>query len=251
MAFHWQQWRHKKLNKAFKKRSPEQVLPPDKWLFETFQIKYSKYLSDGALCAKEIIDWASPYLPEDRLWKILDWGCGTARVAQFIHHYAPYSLVYGVDPNEEMIQWNSKHINSVLFQSIAQKPVLPYPSDFFNLIYGISVFTHLPIQQQNAWLETLYHVLETGGILIISSHGSFFEKQLSKKQVQIWKEQGFVEVVEGTKAIAVGDRNYAVYQDAQILKEQLDIHFNILQSYQGKEFPGIMGGQDLWILQKK
>ena len=251
MAFQWQQWQHKAANQAFKKKFPNQVLPPDKWLFETFQLNYAKYTSDGATCAKEILDWARPYLPEKQLWKILDWGCGTARVTQYIHQYAPYSLVYGVDPNAAMIQWNSQHVKPVLFQAIDQSPALPYPGNFFHLVYGISVFTHLPIQQQFIWLEVLHNVLVTGGILIISTHGSFFEKQLSKKQVTIWQKQGFLEIVSGSKRMAIGDRNYTVYQDAQLLKEQLSIYFNIIQAYEGKEFPAIMGGQDLWILQKK
>lgn len=251
MAFQWQQWQHKKANRAFRKKFPDQVLPPDKWLFETFQLNYSKYHADGAVCAKEILDWARPFLPEEKILKILDWGCGTGRVAQYIHQYAPYSLVYAVDTNPAMIQWNTQHIKGVLFSDIHQHPALPYPSNFFHLVYGISVFTHLPIQQQQAWLEILMGVMETGGILILSTHGSYFENQLSKQQIRLLQEQGFLELVVGPKGIPIGDRNYAVYQDAQILKDQFEINFKIIQSFQGKEFPAIMGGQDLWILQKK
>jgi SAM-dependent methyltransferase len=251
MAFQWQKWQHKKGNLAFRKENPTKVLPPDKWLFETFQLDYKKYFLDGALCAKEIIDWSKPYLPEDALWKILDWGSGTARVTQHIHQFAPYSLVYGSDTNKDMIQWNNQHIKNVLFHPLTQEPFLPYPDHFFHLVYGISVFTHLPVQQQWEWLETLLRVMETGGILILSTHGTYFEKQLSKKQIRNWKEKGFLELVAGAKGLAIGDRNYGVYQNASILKDQFEINFNIIQSYQGQEFPEIMGGQDLWILQKK
>ena len=251
MAFQWQKWQHKKANRAFKKQFPSQVLPPDKWLFETFQLDYAKYQLDGALCAKEIIDWSRPYLPEDILWKILDWGCGTARVTQHIHQNAPYSLLYGADINAEIILWNTQNINGILFQTITQAHSLPYPTHFFHLIYGISVFTHLPIQEQKTWLDDLFRVMETGGILILSTHGSYFKKQLSKKQLVILEEQGFLELVEGAKGIPMGDRNYAVYQDFNILKALFEINFKIIQSYQGQVYPQIMGGQDLWILQKK
>ncbi len=251
MAFQWQKWQHKKANKAFKKQFPCQVLPPDKWLFETFQVDYAKYQLDGALCAKEIIDWARPQLPEAAVWKILDWGCGTARVTQYIHQNAPYSLVYGVDTNIEMIHWNSQHINGVLFHAITQRHSLPYPTHFFHLVYGISVFTHLPIQEQKAWLDDLLRVMETGGILILSTHGIYFKKQLSKKQSRLLEADGFLELEEGATGIPIGDRNYAVYQDFHVLKAHFEINFKIIQSYQGQDFPQIMGGQDLWILQKK
>ncbi|OYU55293.1 MAG: hypothetical protein CFE25_10110 [Chitinophagaceae bacterium BSSC1] len=251
MAFKWQKWQHKKVNRAFRKKFPNQVLPPDKWLFETFQTNYVKYTVEGNLCAKEIIDWSKPYLPEDALWKILDWGCGTARVTQHIHQHAPYSLVYGADINSEMIQWNTLHIKNAFFHSLSEHTRLPYPDDFFHLIYGISVFTHLPIKQQITWLHTLQKALQTGGILILSTHGSFFENKLSKKQHALLQNQGFLELVEGNQELSAGDRNYSVYQNASILKQQFEKDFQIIQCYEGKEFPKIMGGQDLWILQKK
>jgi SAM-dependent methyltransferase len=251
MAFQWQKWQHKKGNRAFRKKFPNQVLPPDKWLFETFQLDYHKYSIDGNLCAKEIIDWTKPYLPEEALWKILDWGCGTARVTQHIHHYAPYSLVYGADTNAEMIQWNSQHIKNALFHPLTQEPALPYPNDFFHLIYGISVFTHLPIEQQLTWLQALLGVLETKGILLLSTHGSYFENRLSNKQRLILQQQGFLELVEGKQGLSAGDRNYSVYQTVQHVKELFAKDFELKQLYEGKEFPQMMGGQDLWILQKK
>ncbi|OYZ48785.1 MAG: hypothetical protein B7Y15_11390 [Bacteroidetes bacterium 24-39-8] len=251
MAFQWQKWQHKKANKAFKKQFPAQVLPPDKWLFETFQTNYVKYTVEGNLCAKEIIDWSKPYLPEDDLWKILDWGCGTARVTQHIHQHAPYSLVYGADINSEMIQWNSQHIKNALFHSLSDQPKLPYPDNFFHLIYGISVFTHLPIQQQITWLHTLLMALQTGGILILSTHGSYFENSLTKKQRSLLQNKGFLELAEGVEGLSAGDRNCSVYQNARILKDVFTKDFQLIQLYEGKEFPTIMGGQDLWILQKK
>jgi SAM-dependent methyltransferase len=251
MAFQWQKWHYKKANRAFKINHPTNVLPPDKWLFETFKLDYTKYVQDGSDCAKEIIEWTKPFLPEEALWKILDWGCGPARVTQHIHQFAPNSLVYGADNNRQIIDWNNKHIGAVLFHPLTQEPTLPYPSDFFHLVYGISVFTHLPINLQITWLQSLLRVISKGGILILSTHGSFFEKKLSSKQISIWKRQGFLELVEGVKGLTIGDRNFSVYQDASSLEAILEIDFKILQFFEGIDFPEKMGGQDLWILQKK
>lgn len=251
VAFQWQKWAHKKSNLAFRKKFPTQDIPPDQWLFETFQLDYAKYFHDGSLCAKEIIDWSKAYLPEENLWKILDWGCGTARVTQYIHQYAPYSLVYGADTNTAMIQWNSLHIKNALFHPLSEQAILPYPDQFFHLVYGISVFTHLPILQQIAWLQALLRVLETKGILILSTHGSYFENRLSNKERSLLQNQGFLEIIVGKQGLSAGDRNYCVYQNTNYLKDFFTKDFELIQLYEGKEFPKIMGGQDLWILQKK
>jgi len=41
----------------------------------------------------------------------------------------------------------------------------------FDLVYSISVFTHLPEAMQFAWLDELARVCAPGGILIASTHG--------------------------------------------------------------------------------
>jgi len=41
----------------------------------------------------------------------------------------------------------------------------------FDLIYGLSVFTHLPESSATKWLLEMQRVLKPGGILIVSIHG--------------------------------------------------------------------------------
>ena len=132
-------------NSQFRKNNPLLAIPPDKWLFETFQLNYQKYFDDGNLAANEILKWSEDFLPEE-MPAILDWGCGTGRIVQHLHKHHPYLLLYGADINNEMIAWNHQNIKGVHFSNISFQTPSTYPENYFDLIYGISVFTHIPIK---------------------------------------------------------------------------------------------------------
>src|ERR1043165_8053538 len=48
---------------------------------------------------------------------------------------------------------------------------LPYKDQMFDLIYSLSVFTHLSENHASQWLSEMNRVLKPGGILIITIHG--------------------------------------------------------------------------------
>jgi len=50
-------------------------------------------------------------------------------------------------------------------------PPLPYAAESFDVIYCLSVFTHLNETMQDAWLAELRRVLQPGGLLILTVHG--------------------------------------------------------------------------------
>ena len=52
----------------------------------------------------------------------------------------------------------------------ATMPPLPYPDRFFDFVYSISIFTHLPESMQFAWLGEINRVLKVGGEAVISTH---------------------------------------------------------------------------------
>jgi 8-oxo-dGTP diphosphatase len=49
-------------------------------------------------------------------------------------------------------------------------PPLPYAESSFDLVYGVSVFTHLSEEHQRAWLPELRRILKPGGLLLLSFH---------------------------------------------------------------------------------
>jgi ubiquinone/menaquinone biosynthesis C-methylase UbiE len=238
-------------NLKFRKKNPLLAIPPDQWLFETFQLNYQKYFEDGDLAAKEIWHWTKDLLPNE-LPTILDWGCGTGRIVQHLHKHHPYLLLYGADINKDMIAWNHQNIKDVHFSNISLTTPTNYPGNYFDLIYGVSVFTHTPSNNQLEWINEMQRIIKPSGIFLVTTMGSYFNQQLLSDEIKLLDENGIFEKVFHEKKIpAPGNRNYSVYETTHYFEKIISTHFNILQYYDGILFPEKFGGQDLWILQKK
>src|SRR5215475_1045525 len=83
---------------------------------------------------------------------ILDFGCGTGRVLRWFQDVTPRSQLHGCDINSEAIQWCVDNIPFAKFVNSDPVPPLPFPDHAFDLIYGISVLTHLDENFQQIWL---------------------------------------------------------------------------------------------------
>ena len=129
------------------------------------------YKEVGRLCREAITD----RLPEDWTWegkRALDFGCGAGRV---LRHFLPESdrcLFHGCDIDEPALAWAIEHL-SPPFELFASRemPPLRRPDASFDLVWAMSVFTHLEHESWSAWLLELHRVLKPGGILIASYKG--------------------------------------------------------------------------------
>ncbi len=238
-------------NRKFKAKNPGISIPPDEWLFETFQLDYQKYFDDGNLAAEEIWKWTIQYISAETP-AILDWGCGTGRIIQHLHRQNPYALLYGADINEKMIAWNHQHIKDSYFSKITLQTPTEYPANYFDLVYGISVFTHLSASMQKDWIEEMSRILKPAAILLVTTHGSYFTNQLLEAEKKQYHHKGFYEkVFQKNNQPVFGDRNYTVYETADFFENMIANNFNTVAYFDGSVSPEKFGGQDLWILQKK
>jgi ubiquinone/menaquinone biosynthesis C-methylase UbiE len=243
-AFQWQRWKYGVRNRAYKRSHPETILPPDYYVYETFRLDYAAYIEHGLLAAKEIAAWATPYLskaPE----KILDWGCGCARITRQLPNYFPSSSVYGCDTNTNYINWNKANIPGVHFDSSGAR--LSYPDATFKLIIGFSVLTHIASEEQEASLAAIHRVLAVNGICFLTTHGTAFFNQLTKNEIAVLKAKGCYT----RSGYQTGHRSVTTWHYADFLKKLLQPRFEILEYHPGLTHPEKAGGQDLWILRKK
>jgi len=105
----------------------------------------------------------------DRARRVLDFGCGCGRV---LRHFKDLPAeLHGADFNPRLIRWCRRHLRFARCVHNLLSPPLPYPDGRFDLVYALSVFTHLPETLQRPWVAELHRVLETGGHLILSVHG--------------------------------------------------------------------------------
>ncbi len=238
-------------NQRYRSRNPNRKIPPDEWLFETFQLNYQKYFEDGDLAAREILEWAQDFVPSE-IPTILDWGCGTGRIVQHLHRYDPYLLLYGADINKEMINWNHQNIKDVYFSHNTLNTPTTYPSNYFDLIYGISVLTHIPSNKQKEWIEEMDRIIKSSGIFLVTTMGTFFRKKLFNDENSQLENQGvFESTFQENNILLPGDRNYSVYETAAFFENLISPYFRVLHYYDGNIYPEKFGGQDVWLLQKK
>ncbi|MGA7386139.1 MAG: class I SAM-dependent methyltransferase [Methylocella sp.] len=103
--------------------------------------------------------------------RILDWGCGCGRVARHWEGHAGDIDLYGCDINDRLVIWCKENIPFGSFTRSELIPPLPYPDNYFDLLYGISVLTHLLFDTQYLWMAEIWRLLKPGGIAILTAHG--------------------------------------------------------------------------------
>ena len=120
----------------------------------------------------EIRDYILQSLPADFSFagkRILDFGCGAGRVLRHFQTEGSNGEFWGCDIHAPSISWLAKNQpNCHVFQN-RETAELPIESDSFDLIYVVSVFTHLTTTWK-AWFAELCRVLKPGGILLITFH---------------------------------------------------------------------------------
>lgn len=131
------------------------------------------FLESGYYIVKEIDDILHKHgtALADRK-TVLEWGCGCGRSLRPLKRVHPHLNLYGTDIDPEAIGWLQENYKSIAdFKTNDPYPPMDYPDNKFDLIYSVSVFTHLPEDMQFAWLEDLMRLLQPGGIGLFSIHG--------------------------------------------------------------------------------
>lgn len=78
----------------------------------------------------------------------------------------------GVDIDADAIAWSREHLKFADFRAIATLPPMDLPDASFDAAYSFSVFTHLPLEAQRAWLDRrAARVLKPGALAALTFHG--------------------------------------------------------------------------------
>ena len=118
---------------------------------------------------RDCIVWSLPESFNFTHKKVLDFGCGTGRVLRHFQTEAQRAEFWGCDIHAPSIVWLSENLANVHVFQNKEIAELPVESNYFDLIYVISVFTHLT-STWKAWLAELRRVLKPGGILLNTFH---------------------------------------------------------------------------------
>jgi SAM-dependent methyltransferase len=109
---------------------------------------------------------------------VLDFGCGCGRVTRYWSDHR--GTVAGSDVSAEAVGWCRANLPFARFETNGLEPPLAFADSSFDLVYALSVFTHLTAELQSAWRDELHRVLRPGGRLLLTTHGRSYRPRLDE-----------------------------------------------------------------------
>lgn len=147
----------------------------------------------------------------------LDFGCGSGRVARHLAGSEGIASLTGLDVDGEAIGWCARHLDG-RFLTIDPKPPTSVETASIDVVYCISVFTHLDEEPQREWLGEVARVLRPGGLFLVSTHPpalTYNRPDLTEADHRRLAERGFL-FARGTGAF---NDDSAFHSEAYLRRE--------------------------------
>ncbi len=233
-----------KLRKRFFKDNPDVSLPPAYFIYETFNLNYYSFYDKSIETAKWLVSFFKKYKTLESL-NILDWGCGPGRIIRHLPLFLDESCkFYGTDYNKKYIRWCNSNIPDISFSVNQLQPPLQFDKNYFDIVYGISTFTHLSKEMHFAWFDELMRIIKPKGILFFTTHGNAFKVKLTKTEQSDFN-MGKLVVKSNTEE---GHRTFGAFQPPLFVKKLIGNN-KILEHIPG-DIKNEKPQQDIWIIEK-
>jgi len=114
--------------RLFKARNPGFKVPPRFLAFDAYSAPdWDFYMLSGSETAAFLSATAKRYLPNGARLRVLEWGCGPARVIRHIPSFIGSDMeVYGTDYNTDTIRWCNRNIPGIAFSLNGLRPPLQF-----------------------------------------------------------------------------------------------------------------------------
>jgi SAM-dependent methyltransferase len=239
-------------NRRFRAANPEFATPPPALAFDAYaHTNWPGYVRHGQehadLIASKVRTFHTGSGARAERPVILDWGCGPGRVVrQLAERLRPLRPeIYATDYNPKTIQWCRDHLPNIHFLRNEASPPMPFEDGQFDVVYGISVFTHLSEKLHTAWRDELARILAPGGLLILTLHGERFLQHLDPESVANPLRDEIV-VFENAQE---GKRQFQAYHPKGWVRRHFDALFSCEEHDERELFDWFH--QDVWVLRKR
>ncbi len=229
--------------RAFRRTNPDFVLPPTALAYDAFgHWNPEIYRQQGRDHATYIAGLIKRY--HQRAKVICEWGCGPMRVLRHMPNHFPGRLLIGLDYNPKTIIWCTHHFTGFRFGLNCLEPPLPLLDGEADVIYAISVFTHLSARQHLDYVTDLMRCLSPDGILIVTLHCDSYIPKLTGEELKQYRSGALV-VRDG---VIEGSRAYVAFHSPSFVRD-LFSGFQVLEHDPVERVAGFQ--QDTWVLAKR
>ncbi len=207
----------------------------------------------GSLLAEEAQLEAAGAAPT-RIRSVLDIGCGTGRLLLGWRADDGTRRLVGTDVNAELVAWaNAALGDEAKWEVNGLAPPLAHPDATFDLVLLASVFTHLSLESQRAWVQEVRRLLAPHGRALVTLHGDVYAAALLREPaaVERWEAEGYAEL----KGAGEGENDYASFHSERAARALFsgfsDVAFFPRGATRGvpDRFP-VASMQDVYVLTK-
>jgi SAM-dependent methyltransferase len=225
---------------------PHIAFPPPSLVYEVQSYaRLDQFLATGAAHADVIAALIAQHAGldgEDR--RILEWGCGPGRILRPLGERAGARL-HGCDPNPACVAAATAFAPAATIARSAFAPPAPYPSAHFDVVYGVSILTHMNAAAAAAWIVDIARLLKSGGVTILTTHGARHAGRLGGKDRTAFAAGAHVALggaMQGSRAFS--SYTPAAAMTAFAAAAGLDVRAH------HERGPADVIGQDVWVMAK-
>jgi SAM-dependent methyltransferase len=102
----------------------------------------------------------------------LDFGCSSGRVVRVLAAAYPRIAWHACDPIASAVAWAQQNLPGIEFAVSPQEPPLPCADGVFHFAFAISIWSHFGERAGLAWFDEMHRVIQPGGALVLTTHGS-------------------------------------------------------------------------------
>ncbi len=223
-------------NDAFRAKHPDLAMPSPSLIQRTYGVPtYEHFHRWGRQNAEDIRAAIERHRPGADP-KVAEWGCGLGRICR---HLASDYDFWGFDIDPSSLEWCRENLPGRYIRN-GKMPPLPMAEEAFDVVYAVSIFTHLSAAQHTAWRDEIKRVLKKGGVFLFTVHGEGQTEGLSPTERERF-DRGEL-VVRG--GVSRGSRTYLAYHPESYVRSVLAEGFELLEG------PTASCGQTLYAVRK-
>ena len=107
----------------------------------------------------------------DQNIRVLDFGCGVGRQLLHFTRFYPAPCYHACDVDGSAIDFITKNYPRVMAYTSPFQPQLKYADGYFDMVYSVSIFSHLCLEDHKPWLLELGRITKPGGFCFLTTEG--------------------------------------------------------------------------------